>query len=234
MGKKISIGLLIIALVSLSGYLGYRLYMLSEAHTALAEALEKTSHRADLLQRKYAEQKAQSAALQRAKLMVEGLKRQAEMTAEALAGQLAAQKDEMADIEKKIGGKVKLLEEKIAERNDVIAQWKEAHAKLTDKVKEAMKTIRQRDATIADQETQISELQSELEFASRTRDRYFSENREMAGIAKSILARYDEKGIFATSLLHVEPFTQIKKVELEQLIQGYLDKIDDHVIRDRE
>jgi hypothetical protein len=56
----------------------------------------------------------------------------------------------------------------------------------------------------------------------------------MAVTAQSILARYDEKGVFANTILNVEPFTQIKKVELEQLIQDYMDSIDDHTIRDRE
>ena len=226
--------MLIFASFSLSGYLGYRLHTLSQAYAALEDELDRTSHRADLLQRKYAEQKAQSASLQRAKLTVEGLKRQAEMKVEALAEQLEAKNAEIADVEKKINGRITGLEAKIAERNDVINQWKVAHAKLTDTFKEAKRTIAQRDETIANMEAQAGELESQLDFTRRTRDRYLSENHKMADISKSILARYDEKGIFATALIHVEPFTQIQKVELEKLIQDYLDGIDDHVIRDGE
>ena len=64
--------------------MGYRWYTLDQAHTALNEDFDRLSHRAELLQRKYTEQKARTAALQRAKLTVEGLKRQAEMKAEEL------------------------------------------------------------------------------------------------------------------------------------------------------
>lgn len=234
LGKKIIIGLVLFLSVGLSGYLGYRLNALGKAHAALGQDLEKTAHRAELLQRKYAEQKAQAAAFQRARMTVEGLKRQAEMKAEALAEQMAAQVAEMAALEKKNAGKIRALEGRLAKKDEAIAQWKESHAKLTDAHRQARATISERDAAIAAMTENTRQLESDLQFATRTRDRYLDENRQMAATAQSILVRYDEDGVFANTILHTEPFTQIKKVELEQLIQGYLDNIDDHTLRDEE
>lgn len=224
----------LILLIGLSGYLGYRLTVLNKAHQALTQDFERLTHRAALLKKKYTAQKAQTSALQRAKLAVEGLKRKAEMKAEALAKQLERQKAEMAVIEKKIGTKIKVLEARIAENDNTIAQWKEKHGTLTKAFQQAKKTIAERDGTIAKMEENIQELEAELQFSNHTRDRYLADNRKMAKTAQSILARYDEKGVFATSIIHVEPFTQIKKVELEQLIQEYLDQIDDHTVRDNQ
>ena len=71
-------------MVCLSGYLGYQLSQLSKAHTALNRDHKKLTSRADLLQKKYTEQKARTTALQRAKLTAEGFQRQAEMKVEEI------------------------------------------------------------------------------------------------------------------------------------------------------
>lgn len=233
MPKKIAIGIILLLLVGLSGYLGYRLYNLSEAHAALGEEFDREVHRSELLQRKYAEQKAQVAGLQRAKLTVEGLKRKAEMKVEALEKDLARQKAAIAAMENKDDSRVKALAARVAEKQDLIDQWKVKYGELSDAFKQAKKIIAERDATIAKLEDDNRELESNLELARRTRDRYLAHNKKLAAISQSILARYDEDGVFAKTILDVEPFTQIKKVELEKLIQAYLDQIDDQVIREQ-
>jgi len=230
--KKFFIGLLIVLLLGLSGYLGYKLNELTEAHAALTRDHKKLTSRADLLQKKYTEQKARTTALQRAKLTAEGFQRQAEMKVEEIKKQMDAQAAEMQSLEEKAEAKNKVLEERIAARDNAIEKWKESHKKLTEKIREARATVKEREAAIAKMEENIEELESELQFATRTRDRYLSENKEMAAISKSILVRYDEKGIFADTIMPVEPFTQIKKVEIEKLIQSYLDDVDDHTIRE--
>lgn len=223
----------VVLLVALSGYLGYQLYSLSQAHTALNKDFEKMSRRAELLQRKYTEQKAQAAALQRAKLTVEGLKRQAEMKVDELTKVLEKKNVEIAALKKKTGSNVKALETRIAELNKIIDEWEGKYKALTNDLRNARKTIDERDATIAKMEDNISLLESDLQFATRTKDRYLKNNHQMASAAQSILARYDEDGVFADTLLRVEPFTQIKQVELEKLIQEYLDEIDDNMIREQ-
>jgi chromosome segregation ATPase len=232
--KKILISVSIIVLIGLSGYLGYQLNKMSKAHIALSRDHQKLVSRADLLQKKYTEQKARTTALQRAKLSAEGFQRQAEMKVEEIKKQMDAQAAEMQALEKKAIEKTKVLEERITARDRALEKWKESHATLTEKLREARTTINKRDSAIAALEENKQELESELEFTKRTRDRYLTENKEMAETSKSILARYDEKGIFSETIMPVEPFTQIKKVELEKLIQAYLDNIDNKTIRDGE
>ena len=232
MKTKLFTGILIALLFGLSGYLGYRLNELTNAHATLTREHNKLNHRADLLQKKYAEQKARTTALQRAKLTAEGLQRKAELKVEEVNKQMDALTTEMQALEKKAEAKNKVLEERIAARDKAIEKWKESHEKLTEKVREYRATINEREATIAKLEEDARELESELQFATRTRDRYLAENQKMAATSKSILVRYDEKGIFADTIMQVEPFTQIKKVELEKIIQAYLDEIDDNTIRD--
>ncbi|MBT8341174.1 MAG: hypothetical protein KJP07_14250 [Desulfatitalea sp.] len=215
-------------LILLIGYLGYSLYTLNAAHTAQTKELEKMSHRADLLHQKYTAQKAQTAAAQRAKLMVEGMKRQAEMEAEKLAGELEALKSAKSETAKEINA----LEARIDDLNGLIENWKKRHGEISEKYDQAKETIADRDNTIISLNDNIAELASELQFAQRTQDRYLKHNQNMATTAQSILARYDEKGAFSNTLLDVEPFTQIKKVELEKMIQEYLDQVDDQVIRE--
>ncbi len=225
--KKIFIAGLTL-LILFIGYLGYSLYSLNEAHTAQTKELENMEHRAKLLHQKYTAQKAQTAAMQRAKLTVEGLKRQAEMKAEALAEELAALKAAKSEVKEE----AKALEARIDDLKRTIGNWKKKHGELTEEYLQARKTIAERDDTIITLNDNVAELTSELQFSQRTRERYLKHNQKMAATAQSILARYDEDGAFSKSLLSVEPFTQIKKVELEKIVQEYLDQIDEQVIRD--
>ena len=139
----------------------------------------------------------------------------------------------MAALKKKVGTNVKVLEDQIASLNATIDEWRGKHQAMTEEYLAARKTISERDATIAKMEDSISQLESDLQFATRTKDRYLKNNHQMASTAQSILARYDDDGVFADTLLRAEPFTQLKKVELEKLIQEYLDNIDNQVIRDQ-
>jgi chromosome segregation ATPase len=221
---KIFLGLLVI----LSCFLGYKLYALNEAHKAQTAELEKTTHRAKLLQKKYTAQKAQTAALQRAKLTVEGLKRKAEMEAEKLMEELEALKASKSEVNED----VKLLEARIMELETNLEAWEKKYNGMSAKYRGAKKTIAKRDSTISSMKGTIGELQAELEYSRRTQQRYLSNNQEMAAISQSILARYDEKSVIAKDIIKAEPFTQIKKVELEKLIQAYLDQIDEKVIRE--
>lgn len=221
-------------LLGLSGYLGFQLYSLNQAHESLNKDFAKLGRRAELLQKKYVEQKAQTAALQRAKLTVEGLKRQAEMKVEEMEKAMEKKDLEMAALRKKVGANVNDLEKRIDSLNATVDEWKKKYESLAEKYLAAKNTIAERDATIAKMEENIAELKSNLQFATSTKDRYLKHNRQMAATAKSILARYDEDGVFAKTILDAEPFTQLKKVELEKTIQEYLDEIDDNVIRDKQ
>jgi hypothetical protein len=50
-------------------------------------------------------------------------------------------------------------------------------------------------------------------------------NARLHVIGEELIDRYQKKGVMGT-LMEKEPFTQVKKVELEKLVQDYKDKID--------
>ena len=232
LSKKLFGVLVLLLLTVLCGYLGMRLHAQEETQAALEVELERMEHRGRLLQNKYAEQKAQAAAMQRARLTAEGLKRQAEMQVEELTRQVAAQGAEIAVLKQRSGNRANELEARLTERQALIEQWKERFAQETEAHRQARKEIAERKAEIAALQDSVSGLESELTAARRTQDRYRAHNREMAATAQSILVRYDSGGAFAKTLLAVEPFTQLGKVKLEQTIQEYLDDIDNHTIRE--
>jgi chromosome segregation ATPase len=232
LSKKMFAVLLLFLLAALCGYLGLRLYALDKAHAALAVELERAEHRGRLLQSKYTEQKAQTAAMQRARLTAEGLKRQAEMQVEELTRQVEAQGAEIAVLKQRSSSRAGELEARLAERQALIEQWKERFAQETEAHRQARKEIAERKAEIAALQESVRGLEAELTAARRTQERYRAHNREMAATAQSILVRYDGGGTFAKTLLKVEPFTQLGKVQLEQTIQQYLDDIDHQTIRE--
>jgi chromosome segregation ATPase len=75
----------------------------------------------------------------------------------------------------------------------------------------------------------LQDREKELKQASRKYDECAEHNARLYTIADDLIRKYESKGVVAT-LLTKEPFTQIKRVELEKLVQDYKDKIDQQKI----
>lgn len=89
--------------------------------------------------------------------------------------------------------------------------------------------------TVAATETRAKELAATLQdtetrLTSRlaTRDKELSvctaDNQKLGALSKELLSRYADKGMWDAMLVR-EPLTQIKRVELENLVQQYGDRI---------
>ena len=89
--------------------------------------------------------------------------------------------------------------------------------------------------TVAATETRAKELEATLQdtetrLTSRlaTRDKELSvctaDNQKLGALSKELLSRYADKGMWDAMLVR-EPLTQIKRVELENLVQQYDDRI---------
>lgn len=89
--------------------------------------------------------------------------------------------------------------------------------------------------TVAATETRAKELAATLQdtetrLTSRlaTRDKELSvctaDNQKLGALSKELLSRYADKGMWDAMLVR-EPLTQIKRVELENLVQQYDDRI---------
>lgn len=76
----------------------------------------------------------------------------------------------------------------------------------------------------------LSEREGELKDLHGKYNRCAENNARLYGIGEELIDKYKKKGVMGT-LLEKEPFTQIKKVELEALVQEYRDKIDQQKLK---
>jgi chromosome segregation ATPase len=95
--------------------------------------------------------------------------------------------------------------------------------KLRTDQAELQRTLAQRDAALADlgarHQTQAQGLQSCI-----------ANNQALAGLGRELLQRYADKGM-AEVLAQNEPFLQVKRVAMENLLQGYEDKLDQQALK---
>ncbi len=104
------------------------------------------------------------------------------------------------------------LRDAVAERDNVLAQWKQALEQT-----EQVARTRDSDAKRLDQQQQ----QPTTRVTACERD-----NAELVDIANEVLARYRDKGVW-DALRDAEPLTGIHRVKLETLAQQYHAKIVD-------
>lgn len=95
---------------------------------------------------------------------------------------------------------------------------------MTATNKAANETIRAREAHIADLERRLTTQQDVLARQARLLQDANLRNAELAKITRQLLARYQGKGVM-DALLHREPFTQIERVRMQNMLQEYEDKI---------
>ncbi len=215
--------IVIVVAVLLVGTLGWSSLSLKKSRDALAEALAASERKTNLLNEKYKEEKAQVGRLQRAAMTFEGQIRQARMDKEKAENELAELKA-LAEGEQK-----KRIESCEAEREHLKANG----AKLTEEVAQLEAKYQETTAAlkIAASENKglkgdIQNLKAELKQAGQDNQRYRAHNVKLSQIARELVARV-EKNELGSSVLVKEPVLQFQKVELEQLLQDYLDRIDD-------
>jgi chromosome segregation ATPase len=217
---KVFILIIIICILS-SILLGYALYQRNKELTALRESLEAQENRSALLQKKYAEQKAFAAVLQRSKLNLEGRVRRLGEEIDALN----AEKEQLLK-EKASGSKTsEALQDQINAQSKKIMSLEDRITDLTKKLNQAEQRIAKKDETIEKLIAEKEAVELKLSQTDFSLQRCEKNNRRLSEISVELVDKYENKGV-GTSIIQNEPFTQIKKVEFEKLIQEYLDQID--------
>lgn len=113
------------------------------------------------------------------------------------------------------------LQAATSERDALQAKLAETQAQL-DKTTAALALSRSK---LAERDEQWTRLDADHKTQSATLAACQAHNVELYKLGSELLTRYQNKGlgeVFATG----EPFTQIKRVELENLVEGYRDKLD--------
>jgi hypothetical protein len=98
-------------------------------------------------------------------------------------------------------------------------------ATLKEQHQKALAVIKDRDGAIGDLEKEKQTVGNDLKAANDLVALCRRHNTEFAKITAELIEKYKNKRI-KTSLLQAEPFTQIKQVEIEHLIQHYQERID--------
>ena len=224
-GKKIIVGLALAAAVVLLGGLTYNSVQLGRQRDQLLTDLSTEQNKYKLLQHKYAEQKAVIASLQREKITIEGnleQTRQALVTAEA---EKKALLDQLSSGEDQCKQDVVKLEKYVEKYKDQIEQLIENRDQYKAKLAETVAVVKERNEMIYTLKAEKEELTVNLQETSTTLKRCVKHNGRFSQLAEELVMAYEKKGV-GDSMLQSEPFTQIKKVEVEQLVQQYRDRID--------
>lgn len=199
---------------------GYFLYSLDNERKGLHADVASLSNRAGLLQKKYEDQKALTEAMLRAKQAVESRARDAEFKITELEKEKNGIKDVAAKHEKKIS-------ELRASYDEAIAAQKQQYTALRnsfDKLREESQTIiKEKNQSITVLTNERDSLDASLKQESFQNKRCREHNTELVVLTDELVGKIQNKGFFGGVN---EPFTQLKKVEVEKICQEYRDKID--------
>ena len=147
---------------------------------------------------------------------------------------------EMLRIEKEaLGGEVNVLRGQVRKLDLKVRESDEALARKRKELEEASaasvaarKELREMERTNKDLANELKKttgeklaLQAETKRINQALDTSESNNAELCVIAEELLKKYRNKGLGAV-FMDKEPLTQIRKVELEQLIQKYQERIE--------
>jgi len=202
--------------------LGYLNWKITKERDQLSAALETEQHRFKLLKKKYAEQKALTASIQRAKLVVEGRLAQAQQEMDSIKKEKETLQDKIAGLEKEFERKTASLESRLGKQSQRIARLKEIQEQYKTKLAEAVQVARERHAKILQLEADKGDLTARLQEKTSGLRRCEEHNVRLSQLSEEVVHAYYDKGTGSS----IEPFTKIKQVELEKIVQKYLDRID--------
>lgn len=223
---KIVLVLLLCLSAGAAGYLKYQNVRLIKAHQGLEAKLEELNKKSSMLQAKYLEKKTLSESLLRTKATLEGQKRAAETELEKLQADYEFAAGANQSLAQKCNEKIQALE---AGAKAAAEEFSRFRLECTEREKKITTTLKEREDEYKRLEQawalEKGDLQADIKKTGQALDRCKSNNARLAEISEDLVEKYKDKGVMG-ALLQKEPLTQVKKVELEQLVQEYLEKIE--------
>ena len=222
LGKLLKIFVVLVMLAGLggSGYLWYLNNNLEQEITGLNKDIEKGKQRERALKKKYTQEKAKLGTCMRVKMAEQGKRQQLQVKIESLEKEKQGLADEMARIETKFEARLEKHKTRIeklkASREEVLTAMKA----LREKYKSAVLDARKKDEKVAILNDEKQELKSTLKMTESSLFRSNKHNTKLCVIAEELTQRYREKAG------NGDPFTKLKMVEIEHLIQSYIKRID--------
>lgn len=139
------------------------------------------------------------------------LLRQISQERDAAQAENAKLKNEVEELNRKLGGLKKSSEASLAKSRENNAILNENLQKTTQGLHQTESEKTQLQATVVDQAQMIESCAAK--------------NVTMVQINRELLDRYAKKGFF-DAMLQREPLTQLERVEIENIVQEYQDQID--------
>jgi predicted nucleic acid-binding Zn-ribbon protein len=152
---------------------------------------------------------------------------------DALKSKVSELESKRAALEKKMGGQTKQLSELTDKQQQADLLDKQQQEELSNKYQESEKKLKQMEDQYAasmkslqqtqrDKDQQAKRLDSEIQVCEK-------KNTELYLLSADLMEKYKAKGVLQ-AMRQAEPFTQLEKVKMENLLQEYRDKADTNLI----
>lgn len=205
---------------------GYGLYRLDAERKTLHKEVDALNSRAELLQKKFSEQKAQADALRRSTQEIESRARAAVSNLAVIATEKKQLESAAAALEQKIGELRNSCEEAVNSHKARFDALKATYEKLVD---ESNRVIKEKNLQLTAVTGERDSLDASLKQETFQHKRCREHNGRFAALTEELVQQYENKGI-VSSIGQVEPFTKLKKVEIEKICQEYRDRIDENTL----
>lgn len=199
---------------------GYGLYRLDSERKELYTEIASLNNRNNLMQKKYNEQKAMTEAMLRGKQAAESRARDAEFKISEIEKEKKKLESIISANKTKLAETIKSQEKEIAAHKDRFAKLRASYDNLRD---ESNRIIKEKNQAITLLTGERDQLDSSLKQETFQHKRCREHNGRLAELTDELVDKYQNKGVLGGT---VEPFTQLKKVELEKICQEYRDRID--------
>ena len=166
-------------------------------------------------------QREQIRRLQQAQRKAEQEKASLQLEKSAVEELLKASTEKALDFEKSAQRSASLAKQKTAQITTLEEQVSELKARLAESEKHVAQTAESQQKSLAEitrYQTQVAKLNKDLAASE-------AKNLQLYKYSVELMDRYQNKGVW-TSMAQMEPFTGLKRVEIENLLDEYRDKLD--------
>lgn len=205
-----------------------------EGLARMTEKYELQKNKSVLLHKKYTEKKVMADGLLRAKTMLEGRNRSMDVKLKEFEVQNAELTEKVNALTAAFSNTSKDSREcsaRIARLEKQYERTKAQRDDLSEKYRAASGTVRDLNENVLALNGIIEDLKLGLRRTESSLDRCAEHNERLVMISEDLLDKWDDKGLLQ-SLLHKEPLTGLRQVEIEHLKQEYRERIDKSTYND--
>jgi len=194
--------------------LGYGRYLLGIERGRYEEKVADLNRKIAAVQKKVTEERDQKASCESQRRAAV-----AEMEKMRQAG------GQLVEAAKQLEARVAEHEKRSKEAAEALTQARSAYNALEDKAAEIAAVARERGEEIKKLNSEKQALEARLKGTEAQLDHCEGNNARLAILGTELVEKYEKKGMI-TNILKNEPFTQIKRVEIENLAAEYREKIE--------